>query len=109
MKATYSIRQYQTQNGKIPFADWMRSLRDARAKAKIWQRIARAENGNFGDHKITSDGVWEMRIDYGPGYRLYYAIYKNEIVILFCGGDKRNQDADIRQAINFKNDYEANQ
>ena len=50
-----------------------------------------------------------MRIDYGPGYRLYYAIYKNEIVILFCGGDKRNQDADIRQAINFKKDYEANQ
>jgi putative addiction module killer protein len=80
------------------FKEWLLSLRDAKAKARIAARIARAENGNLGDSKPVGEGVSEMRIDYGPGYRVYYRQRGNVLVVLLCGGDKSTQRSDIRRA-----------
>lgn len=80
------------------FNCWLNSLKDLRVKMAISARIRRAENGNFGDHKSVGDGVYEMRIDKGQGYRVYYA-QKGEITyLLICGGDKSSQQRDIEQA-----------
>lgn len=88
------------------FADWLGSLRDRRAMARIVDRLKRASNGNFGDHKSVQGGVFEMRIDYGPGYRVYYFQRGKELVILLCGGDKQTQKADIAQAKRLKAEIE---
>lgn len=79
------------------FAGWLQSLRDVSARARIVARIRRAQGGNLGDVKHF-DGIGEMRIDYGPGYRLYFVQRGAELVILLCGGDKRRQAADIARA-----------
>lgn len=83
------------------FREWHRKLRDRKAKLAIDRRIYRIEAGNFGDHKFCRDGVWELRIDIGPGYRLYYAISGSTVVILLCGGDKSTQVADIDRACDY--------
>lgn len=88
------------------FARWLGSLRDIRAVAKIADRLKRASNGNFGDHKSVKGGVFEMRIDYGPGYRVYFFRCGQELVILLCGGDKRTQDDDIARAKRLKEEIE---
>ena len=89
--------EYQVYETEV-YAKWYSSLRDERVKARIDKRIDRAKHGNFGDWKTESGEVRAMRIDYGPGYRLYYVIRDNRIIILLCGGDKRNQEADINKA-----------
>jgi putative addiction module killer protein len=71
---------------------------DTKARISIDRRINRIELGNFGDYKFCRDGVWELRIDVGQGYRVYYAIAENQIVLLLCGGDKGTQNADISRA-----------
>ncbi len=80
------------------FDAWFAKLKDRQAKARIQARIDRVEDGNFGDHKSVGGGVSELRIAYGPGYRLYYSVRGLEIVILLVGGDKSTQDADIATA-----------
>jgi putative addiction module killer protein len=80
------------------FADWLRRLRDIRAAARIQIRIDRMQLGNLGDVEPVGEGVSEMRIDYGPGYRVYFLQRGKILVILLCGGDKRTQDADIKRA-----------
>ncbi|MBA4225867.1 MAG: addiction module antitoxin RelB [Hyphomonas sp.] len=80
------------------FADWLERLRDINARARIAARIRRMELGNFGDAASVGDGVHEMRIHYGPGYRVYFMRQGNEVVILLCGGDKSSQDRDIKSA-----------
>lgn len=80
------------------FDAWFNDLRDRRAKARIEARISRIEMGNFGDHKFFS-GIGELRIDYGPGYRIYFRKRADVVVILLCGGDKTSQDRDIKQAL----------
>lgn len=77
------------------FNDWLEGLRDARAKAKILTRIDRLALGNPGDVKPIGDGLSEMRIHYGPGYRVYYKQIGNTLIIILCGGDKAKQDQDI--------------
>jgi putative addiction module killer protein len=88
------------------FADWLGSLRDRRARSKIVVRLQRAADGNLGDHKSVQGGVFEMRVDYGPGYRVYYFQRGEELVILLCGGDKRTQDANVAQAKRLKAEIE---
>lgn len=80
------------------FADWLKGLRDLMARSRIATRIARVEEGNFGDHKSVGDGVSELRFTFGPGYRVYYTQRGDVIVILLCGGDKGSQDRDIERA-----------
>jgi|SwirhisoilCB2_FD_contig_31_28942188_length_559_multi_5_in_0_out_0_1 putative addiction module killer protein len=88
------------------FHRWLGSLADRRAKARILDRIKRASNGNFGDAKPAGSAVSEMRIDYGPGYRVYYFRRGKELVILLCGGDKKTQKTDIATAIRMKGEIE---
>ena len=78
--------------------EWRRQLRDSTARIAVDRRISRMELGNFGDHKFCRDGVWEIRIDVGPGYRVYYAVAETQLILLLCGGGKRTQDADIDRA-----------
>ena len=80
------------------FSGWLRRLRDANAVARIVGRIRRVETGNPGDTRGVGNGILEMRIDYGPGYRIYYVHRGAQIVILLCGGDKRTQPKDIKRA-----------
>ena len=94
----YEIRHYLTKNGKDLFMEWRRQLRDTTARIAVDRRISRMELGNFGDHKFCRDGVWEIRIDVGPGYRVYYSIAETQLVLLLCGGGKRTHDADIDRA-----------
>jgi putative addiction module killer protein len=83
------------------FADWFNSLRDRQARVRIQTRIDRAELGNFGDCKPVGNGVSEMRIHYGPGYRVYFVKHGEMLVILLAGGDKNSQSKDIATAINL--------
>jgi putative addiction module killer protein len=79
---------------------WWDKLRDKRAKVRINARVRRIrDRGNFGDHKFLRDGVWELKIDYGPGYRVYYTRVGGQIVLLLGGGDKSTQEHDIERAI----------
>lgn len=80
------------------FADWLRRLRDERARARIQIRIRRLSLGNFGDVKPVGGGVSELRIDYGPGYRVYFRQYGEVLVLLLAGGTKKTQEADIAKA-----------
>jgi putative addiction module killer protein len=88
------------------FAKWFRALRDARAFARIDARIARAAEGSFGDVRPVGGGISEMRIDYGPGYRVYFMRRGNELIVLLCGGDKASQDRDIGLAQKIARDLE---
>ena len=101
----YEIRHYLTPSGKNLFGEWLDSLRDTKAEARIAARVARLAAGNFGDCRPLMDGVWELRIDWGPGYRIYYAMLGRTCVLLLCGGDKRKQSADINRAVGYWNDY----
>jgi len=80
------------------YTNWFLKLRDTRAQHRILTRIKRLAAGNPGDVEPAGEGVSEMRIDYGPGYRVYYKDTGKEIIILLCGGDKKNQQADIAEA-----------
>lgn len=100
-----TIRTYITADGRDLYAEFFRKLRDPIAKAKIASRINRMTSDNFGDHKPCRDGVWELRIDQGAGYRVYYSLVAGEIILLLMAGDKRTQDADINEAIDCLKDY----
>lgn len=80
------------------FTRWLAALKDQRARLQIVRRISRVAAGNFGDAKAVGGGVSELRIDHGPGYRVYHTRRGNTVVILLCGGDKRTQREDIRKA-----------
>lgn len=82
----------------VEFESWLGDLRDRRAREKIVTRLVRIESGLLGDWKPIGDGVSEMRVDYGPGYRLFYTMRERVIVILLCGSDKRDQDRAARLA-----------
>ena len=101
----YEVRHYLTVSGKNVFNDWLTSIKAEKTQARIAARIARLAAGNFGDCKPLKDGAWELRIDLGPGYRVYYALAERNAVLLFCGGDKRQQAADIKRAVAYWNDY----
>jgi putative addiction module killer protein len=105
MEIVIEVRHYVNRAGKDVFDHWLTQLADARAQAKIAARINRLAAGNFGDCKPLRQGVSELRIDWGPGYRVYYAMIGRESVLLLCGGDKRKQSADIERALDYLNDY----
>jgi putative addiction module killer protein len=100
------IAHYLTADGHDPVQDWMDGMRDTRARVAVLRRIERMKLGNFGDHKFCRTGVWELRIDVGPGYRVYYAQAGQTLVLLLCGGDKRTQSTDIERAADYWQDWE---
>jgi putative addiction module killer protein len=87
------------------FSKWLRKLRDRKARAKILARIDRLRTGNPGDVKPAGSGISELRIDHGPGYRVYFQQRGEKLALLLCGGDKKTQDADIKRAIKIANDW----
>jgi putative addiction module killer protein len=99
------VRHYVSRTGKDIFDDWLTKLADARAQAKIASRINRLAAGNFGDCNSLRQGLSELRITWGPGYRIYYALIGRECVLLLCGGDKRKQSSDIDRALKYLKDY----
>lgn len=103
------IKNYITEQGKEPFADWLDSLRDNRAVSKIDKRLARVKLGNLGDYKSVGEGVFELRIQYGSGYRVYFGKDGNLIILLLCGGTKNTQEEDIEKAKEYWRDYERSQ
>ena len=100
------VLHYLTATGRDLYQDWLDGLRDRRARVAVQRRVDRLAAGNFGDHEFCRGGVWEMRIDVGAGYRVYYARAGRAIVLLLCAGDKRSQQADITRAVNCWNDYQ---
>ncbi len=93
----YSEPMLEVRQTEI-FANWFKRLRDRRAKARIQARIDRLEMGNFGDVSPVGEGVSELRINYGPGYRVYFVQRGLVVVVLLCGGDKSSQNSDITKA-----------
>lgn len=102
----YEIRHYLTTDGFDVFQDWLTQLRDKLPKMAVVKRVNRVEAGNFGDHKFCRDGVCELRVDIGPGYRVYYALAGKQVVLLLCGGDKGSQGADIDRACAYWKDWQ---
>jgi putative addiction module killer protein len=100
------IREYQTTGGKIPFGEWLESLRDLQARVKIEKRLERVRTGNLGDYKSLGEGVCELKIDFGGGYRVYFGQIGTKIILILCGGIKRTQDEDIEKAKEYWRDYE---
>jgi len=103
----FQIRHYVTPSNKDVYMEWWSKLRDHKARIAIDRRTYRLEQGNFGDHKYLKDGVSELRIDVGPGYRVYYAIDGTQIVLLLCGGDKSTQSADIEKAYAYWKEWQS--
>ena len=99
------IRRYASRAGKDVFGDRLARLADNQARARILARIDRLAVGNFGDSKQLRGRISELRIDWGPGYRVYYAMIGKACVLLLCGGDKRKQSSDIRRALEYLQDY----
>lgn len=92
------VRRYSDKNGRVPVTEWLNSLKDHKAHVAIIIRIHRVELGNFGDQDSVGGGVYELRIDFGPGYRVYYGMSGRQIVLLLCGGTKGSQRRDIAKA-----------
>ncbi len=89
---------YVQKNGACPYREWIDSLGDAKARARIRARIARLRAGSLGDWKAVGEGVFELRIDFGPGYRMYFGQEGASVIILVNGGNKSSQDRDIKTA-----------
>lgn len=99
------LRVYETPSGKAPFDDWLDGLRDTKGQSRIQVRLDRLEQGNLGDCKPVGEGVLELRINYGPGYRVYIAEDGPVVVLLLIGGDKGTQTKDIKTAKSYWKNY----
>ena len=100
-----AIEIYQTQDKQEPFTKWLRSLHDQKTRDRIRKRLDRLEDGNFGDCAFVGGGVFELRLHFGPGYRVYFGEVDNTIVLLLCGGDKASQTRDIQRAKTYWQEY----
>lgn len=99
------IRHYLDGRGTNPFLDWFRDLRDPIGKVAIVRRLNRMEQGNFGDFKVLRESVCELRVDTGPGYRIYFARSGKTVILLLCAGKKRSQENDIERATKYWRDW----
>lgn len=101
------LEHYLTARNRDPYKEWFDGLRDKKGEAAVLTRLDRVERGLFGDHRSVGDGVYELRFHDGSGYRIYYGLDGEELVILLGGGNKRTQDADIEKAKERWRDYRA--
>lgn len=97
---------YKSKDGKCPLIEWSDSIKDKRAMQSVLARVARIRSGNFGDSKSVGSGIIELRIPYGPGYRVYFGRDDACLVVLLCGGDKSSQNKDIENAKKYWRDYQ---
>jgi putative addiction module killer protein len=104
MVEVVKILVYKTDTGKSPFDKWLEEL-DIKTRAIIRTRLARVRGGNFGDCKALKNELWELKINYGPGYRIYFAKVGTQIILLTNAGDKSSQNKDIEKAIQYLSDY----
>lgn len=100
---------FRAKDGGVPFEAWLDELADKQAVARVLARLARVRQGNLGDCKAVGEGVSELRVDYGPGYRVYFGQQGRIWVVLLCGGDKRTQERDIRLAKQYWHEYKASE
>jgi putative addiction module killer protein len=105
--ASVEVREYQTAEGKTPLTEWLQGLRDGATRARIVARLDRLKAGLLGDWKTVGGGVCELRIDHGPGFRVYYGQEGKTLILLLCGGDKGTQAKDIERAHAYWKDYKA--
>ena len=99
------VEFYVTASSKVPFMEWLESLKDIKARAQIKKRLRRAEFGNLGEYNSVGQGVFEMKIHFGPGYRVYFGMEGQQLIILLCGGDKGTQSRDIETAHEYWADW----
>jgi putative addiction module killer protein len=102
------VKLYEDANGNSPFADWIEGLRDVMGRKRILARIKRLEQGNYGDCEPVGEGVSELRLFFGPGYRVYFGEENNDIIILLTGGGKDSQQKDIEAAKGYWKEYKDN-
>lgn len=100
----FTVREYLTADGRNPFREWLATL-DLAVRARVQARVLRFEFGNLGDHKSVGAGVWEARLTFGPGYRIYFGKDGDSMIVLLVGGAKASQGRDIRRAQEFWRDY----
>ena len=103
------LQFYRTPNGREPFTEWFESIQNQETQDRIQKRLDRLALGNFGDRRAVGGGVFELRIHFGAGYRVYFGEVDNTIVLLLCGGDKSSQTRDIERAKNFWLEYKETQ
>ena len=106
---TRELQIYRTPNGQAPFTKWLKSLRDQKTQKRIQSRIDRVASGNLGKPEPVGDGVFELHLHFGPGYRIYFGEVDNTIILLLCGGDKSSQVRDIERAKNYWREYKESQ
>jgi len=101
----YKLKIYETSTGKCPFDKWFNDLADQKAQALIDLRLERIKHGNFGNCESIGNGVCELKIDFGPGYRVYFGKLGIQIILLLCAGDKKSQRKDIEKAKKYFQDF----
>jgi putative addiction module killer protein len=99
------IRHYHNASDVDVYQEWLDGIRDRSTRVRITRRVDRIKDGNFGDHEPCRDGVYELKMDFGPGYRVYYSKVGETLVLLIGGGDKSTQDKDIDKAVANLQDY----
>lgn len=106
--AQWRVDYYRTEEGRYPFREWMERLKDFKGKATIEARLTRLRRfGHAGQFEPVGDGVFELKVDHGPGYRVYFAKEDEHLALLLCGGDKKRQNADIAQAKDYWSEHQA--
>lgn len=101
----YLIRKFKRANGRIPFDEWINSLRDTGVKARLLKRLNKVQLGNLGDWSSVGNGVFELREHFNKGFRIYYGMEEHRMILLLCGGDKSTQGRDIRKAKQYWREF----
>ncbi|KWH54614.1 type II toxin-antitoxin system RelE/ParE family toxin [Burkholderia sp. AU39826] len=109
MISRFELLRYQCDDGREPFTEWLNAVRDKLAQARIRERLRRVQTGNFGDCEPVGEGVIELRIHVGAGYRVYFGRYGGALILLLSGGDKGSQPDDIRRAKEHRSNWKRRQ
>lgn len=104
----FELDVYKTEDGKKPFSEWLKSIKDTKTRVRLTKRLDKVERGILGDVKSLEDahGIFELREDFGPGYRIYFSRVGGKIILLLAGSDKGDQDRTIAKAKEYLADYE---
>ena len=103
------LQFYRTSNGRVPFTEWFESIRDQKTLTRIRRRLVRLEEGNLGDYRSVGEGVFELRFHFGAGYRIYFGIDRDRVILVLCGGDKSSQQRDIEHPKTYWLEYKETQ